>query len=98
MKTEPNFSPHSIGRSISRFLERFHIVLYTVIAVGGISVVVYLLYLTIIDATDVPTTNSVPSSSFDRDTIDKLESLNAKSGGGKPLDLPANTRTNPFID
>lgn len=97
MKTEPSFSPHSIGRTVSRFFERFHIVLFVVIVVGGIAVVIYLLYLTTLSAIDVPATTAVPSSSFDQDTIDKLESLSEKSGGGEPLDLPS-TRTNPFID
>lgn len=97
MKTEPSFSPNSIGHAISGFFERFHVVIYTVIVIGGITVVVYLLYLTILAAIDVPINTAVPKSSFDHDTIDKLESLSEKSGGGEALKLP-NTRTNPFVD
>lgn len=97
MKIEQNISSNNVGSLLSRFLQRFHVVLYTVIAIGGLAVVVFMLYQTTLVALDVPDSDKDVTSSFDQATIDELESLSNKSSQAKPLDLPENVRINPFI-
>lgn len=83
---------------IPRGLMRYHVVIFFVVALGGLSVFIYLLYGTIAPNIVRPEPQSVTSQPFDRATIDRLESLNQKSGDGRPLNFPDNQRINPFSE
>ncbi len=79
---------------LSRFLHRFHIILFALLVIGGLSVATFMLYGTIIESgtTDQPTSSA---SSFDQTTIKKIETLRDPSQESAPLQLPPG-RTNPF--
>jgi hypothetical protein len=98
MKIEQAVSPNNIRGLLGRLLGRFHVIIYTVIAIGGIAVVIFILYQTASWALTVPSPDNATTSSFDQSTINKLESLSEKSSDSKPLQLPKNERTNPFIE
>lgn len=83
---------------ITGALMRYHAVLFVVLALGGLSVYIYFLYGAIAPNIVRPEPQSVTSQPFDRATIERLESLNQKSGDGKPLAFPNNQRINPFSE
>lgn len=98
MKIEQTVSPNNVGKLFGRLLGRFHIVIYTIVAIGGLAVVVFLLYQTAFSALTVPEPDTTAAPSFDQQTINKLQSLSEKSANSKPLQLPENERTNPFVE
>ncbi|HTK39897.1 MAG TPA: hypothetical protein VL362_03455 [Patescibacteria group bacterium] len=98
MKNDAGLSLGSIKNQLGHFLARYHVVLYTVIVVGGMAAAIFFVYQVIVQATSVSPTTSTSAPAFDQGTINKLESLNEKSGGGTPLELPNNQRINPFVN
>lgn len=79
---------------LSRFLHRFHIILFALLVIGGLSVATFMLYgvITESSATDQQASSA---NSFDKTTIQKIETLRDPSQESAPLQLPAG-RTNPF--
>lgn len=98
MKAELNLTPSELKRGASRFILRFHVILYTVIVVGGLSTVIFFVYQTVAQSTDTPSNPAVATTNFDQDTIKELKDLSQKSGGGSKLSFPTNQRINPFVD
>lgn len=84
--------------SLSTFFHRYHVVLFVVVAVGGLAVVIFMLNNTIIAASETPAEGApVTSTTFDQATIDKVNQLDTTSSS-RPLSLPGGQRTNPFVE
>lgn len=84
-----------IIHSFSHFMHRYHVIIFAVFVVGGLSVATFLLYQ-VITSTSTPTT-STSTSSFDKATIDRINKLRGANDTPEPLNLPSG-RTNPFQD
>lgn len=80
-------------RLFSVFAHRYHVLIFTVIAAGGLSVATFLLYNSV-NTPSVSTTSQV-SNGFDTATMNKIDSLRSPGDPASPLSLPAG-RTNPF--
>lgn len=94
-----NITPASIKTSISKFLSRFHMLIFTILVLGGL-VICMLLINDIIAKTGIDTTDSSAStgSDFDQATIDRIKQLHSASDNSQtPLDLSTG-RINPFVD
>ena len=81
--------------TISRFLHRYHIVLFALVVVGSLSFATFLLSSAMSPPATSITTNSGTPSKLDTDTMRRVDTLN---NGSTPLTLPSNTRTNPFTN
>ncbi len=94
-------TPADLVKLFARLLMRFHVVTYTVIVLGGLSVAIFLTYQIIIDGTtsNTPVTpSSSGSAGFDLQTIEKLRALSQNSSDTQPLNFPDGQRINPFVD
>lgn len=80
----------------SRFFHRYHVILFVIIALGGLSIVVFLLYQTVQSSTDTANITQDIVAGFDNVTIERLKSLD-QTGGSEPLEFPK-TRINPFVE
>jgi hypothetical protein len=92
MKTSINF--RQISTQLSHLLHRFHVVLFALIAVGGLSAATFLLNQTL--SSSSVTNNTKTSPAFDTATMERVKKLNKTTNETKPLELPAG-RINPFI-
>ena len=93
-----NLDIKDLGPIISRAFRRFHIVLFAVIALGGISLLVFSAYQIVVSVIDPGEPAVSTQASFDQATIQRLESLSEKSGTSRPLNFPENQRINPFSE
>jgi len=86
-----------IKDALGRFIGRFHIVIFVVVALGGLAVIVFLLYNVILTANDssgyTPNTNS---ANFDEATIKRIDQLRTRNEADSQLDLSG--RANPFVE
>lgn len=88
----------AIKKAIVNFLHRFHVLVFATIVLGGSAIVILILNSIIIQSGD--STNYVPqgqSSSFDQNTIKRIDELKTRNQSGDSLDL-SNGRTNPFVE
>jgi hypothetical protein len=93
-----NISLVSIKKNIARFLGRFHIVIFVVTILGGLSVIVLLLNNIIV--TSGVRGDYIPKSSnasFDQTTIDRIKQLKTSDDASGQLDL-SKGRINPFVE
>ena len=88
-----NLNPKQLLASGSRFLHRYHVVMFTLLAVGGLAFATFRLYSVVTAAPTTTTTQTV--GNFDQATIDKINNLRASDEEMQPLKLPSG-RTNPF--
>lgn len=86
-----------IGKQLSAFLYRHHLVLFVIIVIGSMSVVVFLINQSLINSTDTSDVTDSQVLNFDEKTIDKVNSLKS-TGSQQPLHLPTDKRTNPFVE
>jgi hypothetical protein len=88
-----------IKNSIGNFARRFHLTIFVIVVLGSLVAVVLLLNNVIIRSSEqgdyIPAGNT--PSSFDKDTIDKIEQLKSRSDASTPLDL-SKGRINPFVE
>lgn len=89
-----SLSLSQITKPLSQLLHRFHVILFALLVIGGLSVATFLLYGSIVTSS-APDQQVTSSSSFDKTTIEKIKTLRDPSQPGSPLQLPAG-RTNPF--
>ncbi len=80
----------------SRFFHRYHVILFVVIALGGLSIAILMLYQTVQTSTDTTAITESVEPGFDKNTIERLRTLKP-AGTGDPLKLP-DTRTSPFVE
>ncbi len=80
--------------SLSRFLHRYHVVLFVLTVVGGLALANFMINQAINEKPiDQP---QAVSSSFDKETMDKINQLNESSSQTTDFVLPSG-RINPFI-
>lgn len=88
-----------LQRAVDHFFRRYHVMVFMLTAVIGVSFAVLSLYNIILQSGN-PTeeqVNAATSSSFDNDTIDKLNRL-LQADSTQIYTLPSNQRTNPFVE
>lgn len=92
-------SGKKLGTSFSSFLRRFHILVFTIVVLGGL---IYCMFvINDIIAQSASETGYTPAStdtSFDQQTIDKLSQLHPSSAVNPGSDLNLSGRVNPFVD
>lgn len=93
-----NISLTTIKNMITRFLARFHVVIFVVTIIGSLAGVVLLLNNVIITSSE--SGDYTPNSSsavFDQATIDRVKQLKTRDEAGNQLDL-SHGRINPFVE
>ena len=93
MKTDVSLNPQQISRGISRFMHRYHIIIFVLLVVGGLSAATFVLYQTVVSSQSAETT--LPTTTLDTKTIEKIKDLRSTDDASTPLVLPPG-RTNPF--
>lgn len=86
----------SLTRSINNFLRRFHVMLFTIIVLGGLAAAIFSLYR-IIDTSSQPDDSIAPSTlrNFDEPTIEAIDQL--RTTDDNQFSLPPG-RNNPFVE
>ncbi len=84
-------------KQIAKFLRRYHLVLFVTLVVGSMSVVILLINESLQSSTDTSGLTSSDATTLDQATIDRVNALQP-SQSQQPLNLPANQRTNPFVE
>ena len=90
-----NLDINNLGSSLGKFLHRFHVVIFVLVVIGGLSVATLLLSNAMnSSSTATPESPTSPTSTATLDTeiIKKVKALRTDSA---PLVLPTG-RTNPF--
>lgn len=95
MKSSPSLT--HISKSLSRLLHRYHLILFTILALGG--VIVATLILNNVVSSSAPSDISTPYQEFDKDTIERLSTLNTspETATTPPIDTLRGPRT-PFVE
>jgi hypothetical protein len=92
-----NLQVSNIQKVFVRFLRRFHVTIFAIVILGGLAVIVLLLYNVIIASGEsgdyTPKTNT---ASFDEATIERVKRLRTTSEESEQLDLSG--RINPFVE
>ncbi|QQS22008.1 hypothetical protein IPM09_00410 [Candidatus Saccharibacteria bacterium] len=88
-----SISISQIGALLTHFLHRFHVLVFVLTVVGGLSVATFMLNQTLSSNTDIP--NSQSTAVFDQKTMERVKKLSKTTSEAKPLEVPAG-RTNPF--
>jgi len=69
-----SLSPATIAKAFSHFLHRYHVVLFSVFALGGLAVAVFLLNNTLIAAANT-TPSTATGVDFDQGTLQKVKTM-----------------------
>jgi|JI10StandDraft_1071094.scaffolds.fasta_scaffold1833087_2 hypothetical protein len=76
MNMNTSLSISAIPSMLGHALRRFHVMLFTVVILGGLAYVIYSLNTLVTNTTTVhPVEDASSSSSYDKKTIDQLETL-----------------------
>lgn len=95
MKNTDKISPFV---TIAQTFGRYHLTLFIVVLVGGLSTAVLMLNEILMQSSDTNGyTSSLNNSGFDQATIDRLKQLKSSSEASTDLTLPAG-RVNPFAE
>ncbi len=86
----------TIGRSISHFLRRYHVVLFVLFALGGLAIITFLLNNVITTSTRV--TEAPRLTGFDQSTIDKIQQLKTSDESDKSAASLQMSQRNPFVE
>lgn len=85
-------STQQLIRSYSQFMHRYHVVIFTIVIIGGLSAATYFMYKA---STPGSTAGTNTVTGFDQPTIDRIKNLRSSSDSQEQLVLPPG-RTNPF--
>lgn len=92
-----NISLSTVGSNISKFLHRFHLILYVVVILGALAVAVFLLYQNVIASEQADGYTPVASNdSFDITTMQKLDDLEPADSQEPLLNVDTSQRIDPF--
>lgn len=73
-----SLSPAAIAKAFSHFIRRYHVVLFSVFALGGLAAAVFLLNNTLITAaTATPSTGA--GVDFDQGTLEKIKAMHTSA-------------------
>lgn len=93
MKSDISLNPRQITKAFSSFMYRYHILVFSLLVLGGLSAATYILYQSVVSSQAAETTQS--QTRFDNETIEKIKNLRDTSDASVPLQRPAG-RSNPF--
>ena len=95
MKTDIsiNIDSQQLVRGLSGFMHRYHVLIFSIVVLGGLSAATFSLYQTVTSAQTVEPSNA--KTTFDNETITKIRELRTSSDTTNNLTLPSG-RTNPF--
>lgn len=94
MKNSPSLSLNLISGTITMILHRYHVLLFVITAIGGLSFATFMINQTVNKPAD--STSQSTTETFDKDTIEKVKKLRKPNEAPAPLSLPSG-RINPFI-
>jgi hypothetical protein len=93
-----NISLSAIKQPLVTFLHRFHLMIFVIVVLNGLTVVIFLLNSSIIKSSDSSGyTPNTDNATFDQATIKRIEELKTRDQAGNDLDLSGG-RTNPFVE
>ena len=92
-------STASLKLTLGRFFRRYHLLIFTIGVLGGLSVCMLLINGIIIKSSDISGYEpAATNTSFDQDTIERIKELHS-SQDAAPDDLNlGNGRSNPFVE
>ncbi len=91
---QKNKSSRKISQLISSFFGRFHIIIFTLVAIGGLAFVIFIIYSLIF--TTNPEDSSETGISFDQSTIKNIETLHTSDEPNEPI--ASNPTNSPFLN
>ncbi len=94
-----NITSASLKTTLSHILSRFHVLIFTIVVLGGLVVCMLLINQIIAQTgTSANTTPSAAGADFDQNTINRIKQLHtADDSTQSSLDL-SHGRINPFVD
>ena len=95
MKSSPSIN--ELGGLIAKFFRRYHVMLYVLTVVIGVSAAVFLLNSLISQSNSTETTGTATNQAFDQATIKRIESFNTVNKNSDTFSLPPG-RVNPFVE
>lgn len=94
MKNSPDVS--QLGAVLSRFFHRYHVILFSLTVVVGVSAALLLLN-GLITASNASDDSVIQQQQFDKATIKKIEGFGSRTTTSKELQFP-DGRTSPFVE
>ena len=88
-----NINPQQLIRGVSGFMHRYHVLIFSIVVLGGLSAATFSLYQTVTAAQTVEPGNT--KTTFDSETITNIRELRTSEDTAANLTLPSG-RTNPF--
>lgn len=96
--TKTSTTKPSIFNSIITVFERYHLTIFTVVIVGGLSTAVLLLNAILVESSDTSGyTSTLENTSFDQVTINRVTQLKLSSDTSLNFTLPSG-RISPFAE
>ena len=94
-----NLSLAPLKKSLSAFLHRFHVLVFVIIALGGLIWAILILNSIIVQSSSDDDGYAAPASTaaFDQATIKRIEDLKTRDQASGELDL-SKGRSNPFVE
>ena len=86
-----------ISDGIVNFIRRFHVLIYTLTVVIGVTVAVFQLNGLVAEQSPAGNGGGTAASSFDKDTIDRINNFNTANSDQDTFSLPSG-RINPLVD
>lgn len=91
-----SISLSAINKTLSRFLHRYHVVIFVLFALGGLAVITLLLNNIITRASTITETPQV--TGFDQTTVEKIEQLKTASESDQSAAQLSISQRNPFTE
>lgn len=92
-------STATLKTSLGKFLARFHVIVFTIIIIGGLIVCMLLINATVAESdTSSSYTPASTNTSFDQQTINRIKQLHSSSDTSSAPGLDLSGRTSPFVD
>ncbi len=99
MNVNLNVSFGALKRSFFVFLHKSHVLIFSILVLGGLVVAVFMLNNVIIQSSNSDGyTSATTNSAFDQDTIKRIEELKTSDQDDGELNLSGGLRTNPFVE
>jgi hypothetical protein len=91
---QSSLSLAQVKTGMLHFLHRYHVLLFVLTVIGGLSFATFMINQTI--NAPVDTSGTETDETFDKETMDKVRTLRKPNEAPAPLVLPSG-RVNPFI-
>lgn len=89
-----NLSVTQLGASLSRFLSKYHVAVYSLTVVISVSIAILMLNGLLSITAEEPARNN---TTLDKQTLKKIDQFQTRDSADAPLQLPAG-RVNPFAE